>query len=148
MSRYFKTSAISISCCIDKHSIEPNKSLINDASIIFLSAPQIFLFPDSVGKLCFLFLFFDPFFKLIAIFYAFLYKTCSCCITDGSTFKRKSSVHFLLDVPVHVLNRWSDSASLLMKILNIYSAWLLPDPHYTQLKIYIISPLLTQNTLF
>ena len=33
-----------------------------------------------------------------------------------------------------------------MKILNIYSAWFLPDARYTRLKIYIISPLLTQKT--
>ena len=35
-----------------------------------------------------------------------------------------------------------------MKILNIYSAWFLPDDRYTPLEIYIISPLLTQNTIF
>ena len=34
------------------------------------------------------------------------------------------------------------------KILNIYSVWFLPDARYTRLKIYIISPLLTQNTIF
>ena len=35
-----------------------------------------------------------------------------------------------------------------MKILNIYSAWFLPDARYTRLEIYIISHLLTQNTTF
>ena len=35
-----------------------------------------------------------------------------------------------------------------MKILNIYSAWSLPDACYTRLEIYIIFPLLTQNTTF
>ena len=35
-----------------------------------------------------------------------------------------------------------------MKILNIYSAWFLPDARYTQREIYITSPLLTQNTTF
>ena len=35
-----------------------------------------------------------------------------------------------------------------MKILNIHSAWFLPEAHYTRLKIYIISPLLKQNKTF
>ena len=35
-----------------------------------------------------------------------------------------------------------------MKILKTYSAWFLPDVHYTRLEIYIISALLTQNTTF
>ena len=48
---YFKTSDISIFCCTDKHSIEPNKSLINVASINFPSAPRVFRFPDSAAKL-------------------------------------------------------------------------------------------------
>ena len=69
-------------------------------------------FPFSLSNLLFPwmcckimgFLFFNPLLKAIETYYAFLYKTFSCFLTDG---------FFLHDFPWHILNRRNGPACLL-----------------------------------